>query len=326
MQSANKPTFLIKKPPLIVLVGPTAVGKTETAIQLAIRMDAEIISADSRLFYKGMDIGTAKPTLSERARVPHHLIDVTNPDKLWSLATFKKAVTQTIKNIHARNHLPLLVGGTGQYIYSILEGWNIPEVKPDAALRQALENWGQQITPSGLHQRLAVLDIKAAQSIDPSNVRRTIRALEVILTTGRLFSEQKTRSTKPYHALVLGLTRPREELYQRIDDRIQNMIQDGLVEEVQKLLEQGYPPNLPTLSAIGYRQIISYIHNEITLDEAIQLMKRQTRIFVRRQANWFKIDDPDIHWVNANLNAVDILEAIISDWLKNSGTVANHQL
>jgi tRNA dimethylallyltransferase len=255
------------------------------------------------------------PTLSDRLRVPHHLIDVANPDETWSLATFKNAALQIIESIHARRRLPILVGGTGQYIYSILEGWDIPEVKPDAALRQALERWGKEITADGLHQRLAVLDRKAAQSIDPNNVRRTIRAIEVILTTGMPFSTQKTRSASPYRTLILGLTRPRAELYQRIDERIQAMIEAGLVEEVRQLLDQGYSPNLPTLSAIGYRQILSYLQGEISLEEAIQLVKRQTRIFVRRQANWFKIDDPDIHWVNAGLDAVDSLEVISVNWL-----------
>lgn len=318
MQSANKHSPQTKNPALIALVGPTAVGKTEISIQLAIRIDAEIISADSRLFYKGMDIGTAKPTLFERARIPHHLIDVANPDDTWSLATFKNAVGQAITDIHSRNRLPLLVGGTGQYIYSVLEGWDIPEVRPNVTLRKALEHWGQQITPTGLHQRLAVLDPKAAQSIDPNNVRRTIRALEVLLSTGKRFSEQRTRSAAPYHALILGLSRPRQELYERIDERIQVMLQEGLINEVDLLLKQGYSPDLPTLSAIGYRQIILYLNNKITLEEAIRLIKRQTRIFVRRQANWFKMDDPNIHWVNAGPEAVNYLETIVREWQVNN--------
>ena len=304
-----------RKPPLVTLVGPTGVGKTETAIQLAIRLDAEIVSADSRLFYRGLDIGTAKPTFSERNRVPHHLVDVADPDEPWSLATYKQAAALAIHSIHTRNHLPILVGGTGQYINAIIEGWDIPEVSPNPSLRRILERWEQQISPYGLHQRLAVLDPKAAQTIDPLNVRRTIRALEVILTTGRQFSEQKTRSETPYRTLQLGLILPRQVLYERIDERFQMMLEAGLVNEIKNLLRQGYSPDLPTLSAIGYRQIIAYLQNEITLDEAIRQVKRQTRIFVRRQANWFKLDDPNIHWVNAGQGAVDQLEAIVRSWI-----------
>jgi len=304
-----------RKPPLVTLVGPTGVGKTETAIQLAIRLDAEIVSADSRLFYRGLDIGTAKPTFSERNRVPHHLVDVADPDEPWSLATYKQAAALAIDSIHTRNHLPILVGGTGQYINAIIEGWDIPEVSPNPSLRGILERWEQQISPYGLHQRLAVLDPKAAQTIDPLNVRRTIRALEVILTTGRQFSEQKTRSETPYRTLQLGLILPRQVLYERIDERFQMMLEAGLVNEIKNLLRQGYSPDLPTLSAIGYRQIIAYLQNAITLDEAIRQVKRQTRIFVRRQANWFKLDDPNIHWVNAGQGAVDQLEAIVRSWI-----------
>jgi tRNA dimethylallyltransferase len=301
--------------PLIILVGPTAVGKTETAIRLAERLEAEIVSADSRLFYIGMDIGTAKPTLAERARVPHHLIDVARPDEPWSLTVFQKAATAAIESIFRRGRVPLLVGGTGQYIHAILEGWEIPKAAPDPRLRQALEKWSRRVTPSGLHQRLAVLDPKAAQSIDPQNLRRTVRALEVILSTGMPFSQQKSRSGNPYQTLMLGLYLPRQELYRRIDERIDKMLQAGLVQEVQDLLAKGYSPNLPTFSAIGYRQIILFLRGEKSLEEAVRLIKQQTRVFVRRQANWFKTSDSRIHWMDAGPEAVDQFETLARDWL-----------
>lgn len=304
-----------RRPPVAAIVGPTGVGKTALAIQLAQRLEAEVVSADSRLLYRGMDIGTAKPTLAERAGVSHHLIDVAEPDQVWSLAQYLSAARRVIEDIHRRGRLPLLVGGTGQYLRSLSEGWSPPEAAPLPHLRLALENWARQITPAGLHQRLGVIDPAAAGRIDPRNLRRTVRALEVIFSTGRRFSEQRSRSQPPYRMLQLGLTLPRPELYQRIDARIEQMIAAGLVEEVAALLERGYSPELPTFSAIGYREISAYLQGEISLEEAVRLMKRQTRIFVRRQANWFRLDDPNIHWFNADENPLDKMEAVIRRWL-----------
>ncbi len=301
--------------PLIVILGPTAVGKTELSIQLAERLNGEIISADSRLFYRGMDIGTAKPSLTEQARVPHYLIDVADPDEVWSLAKFQRQAYLSINNIHSRAKIPFLVGGTGQYVKAVYEGWDIPEVKPDRLLRKALENWAVDIGSLGLYQRLKVLDPAAAERIDPANLRRTIRALEVILHTGKLFSTQKRRSGSPYRTLLLGLTRPRPELYARVDERIQLMLDQGLLTEVQTLIAAGYSPDLPPMSAIGYRQMIQHLHGEISLEEAVMLMKRITRQFVRRQANWFKIDDPDIHWFAAESEPIAEMENCIRQFL-----------
>jgi tRNA dimethylallyltransferase len=302
-------------PRLIVILGPTAVGKTEIAICLAERLDGEIVSADSRLFYRGMDIGTAKPSVEERARVPHHLIDIAAPDQIWSLALFQRVAHQVIREIHARGHLPFLVGGTGQYIRAVVEGWRIPPAPPDPRLRQALERWAEEIGAQGLHQRLAILDPKAAEQIDYRNLRRTVRALEVILRTGQPFSSQRLRHTSPYQTLLLGLRRPRAELYARVDARIEAMIAGGFEEEVRALLQKGYSPDLPTLSAIGYREMIAYLKGEMSLDEAKTLMKRRTRQFIRRQANWFRQDDSRIQWFTVNENIVDELERAIRKWL-----------
>ena len=298
MQSTSYSTD--NQPPLVAIVGPTAAGKTEVAIQLAERLDGEIVSADSRLFYRGMDIGTAKPTPAERGRVPHHLVDVADPDEIWSLATFQERACQAIAGIHARRRLPFLVGGTGQYFRAVTQGWAVPPVSPNPRLRAALEAWAEQVGKDGLHARLAVLDPPAAASIDPRNLRRTVRALEVILSTGGRFSQQRQRRTAPYRLLALGLTRPRPELYARIDARVDAMLQAGLVDEVRRLLDMGYSPDLPTLSAIGYREVIAYLRGEISLDEVGAQIKRHTHLLVRRQANWFKPDDPDIHWFVAN--------------------------
>lgn len=315
MQSPNQAS----RPPLVVILGPTAVGKTELSLQLAERLGGEIISADSRLFYRGMDIGTAKPTPEERRRVPHHMIDIADPDRTWSLAQFQQETLKIIPQILQRGNLPMLVGGSGQYIRAILEGWQIPESRPDPQLRQALDAWAGEIGGEGLHARLAVLDPGAAAKIDPRNVRRTVRALEVIFHTGRRFSDQRRRGPSPYRNLQIGLMRPRAALYERIDNRIDAMITAGLVEEVRGLLARGYPPDLPTLSAIGYREIIAHLNGEISLEEAVIQIRRATRTFVRRQANWFKMDDPHIHWFQVEQGVRQQIENRISNWLAAAG-------
>jgi tRNA dimethylallyltransferase len=300
--------------PLVVILGPTASGKTDLSIRLAQEFKGEIISADSRLFYRGMDIGTAKPSLAERAGVPHHLIDVADPDEIWSLAVFQQKANQTIHEVNERGHLAFLVGGTGQFIRAVVEGWRMPAVEPNSLLRSVLSRWADDIGAQAIHARLAVLDPAAAATIDYTNVRRTVRALEVIFSTGRRFSEQKETGHKLYRSLLIGLTCPRPELYQRIDERIYKMIDSGLVNEVRDLLGKGYSPTLPTMSAIGYGEILAYLHDDISLEEAVILMKRRTREFVRRQANWFKADDPDIHWYQSEPNPVQEVAQLIMEW------------
>jgi tRNA dimethylallyltransferase len=297
MSSLNP--FPIPHLPLIVIVGPTAVGKTEVSIQLAERLGGEIVSADSRLFYRGMDIGTAKPTPQERRSVPHHLIDVADPASTWSLALFQQAAAQAIAAIHARRRLPMLVGGTGQYIHAVTYGWTPPVTRPDAQLRAELEARAGQEGYLALHAELEKLDPAAAEKIDPRNLRRTIRALEVIRLTGRKFSEQRGITESPYRLLTIGLTRPRPELYARVDARIEAMFSAGLLDEVQRLLDSGCSPDLPTMSAIGYRECVQVLKGTMTVEQAKVEMRRLTRIFVRRQANWFKLADPSIHWFEA---------------------------
>jgi tRNA dimethylallyltransferase len=306
--------------PLIVILGPTAVGKSEFALSLAERLNGEIISADSRLFYRGMDIGTAKPTPQERARVPHHLIDVANPDETWSLGRFQQEARAAIEAVYRRGRLPFLVGGTGQYLRAVIEGWDPPRVEGEARLRQILEDLARAHgEPQGtywLHQKLQRIDPLAASRIDPRNLRRTIRALEVILLTGRRFSEQRTQRESPYDLLLIGLRRPRPELYARIDARIEAMFQAGLLEETRRLLQQGYSPDLPALSAIGYRECIAVLQGRLSLEEAKAQMKRATRRYVRHQANWFKENDPRIHWIEAGApDALDQAEQLIRSWL-----------
>lgn len=303
-----------KKPPLVLITGPTAVGKTETAIRLAERLDGEIVSADSRQLYRGMDIGTAKPTPAELARAPHHLIDVADPDENWSLSVFQEAAREAIAGIHARGKLPLLVGGTGQYVRAVVEGWQPPRTEPDPRLRAALEAWAAETGSEELHRRLRQLDPEAAGNIDYRNLRRTVRALEVILTTGRRFSDQRRQGPSPYRLLTLGLNRPRPELYARVDRRIEAMIEQGLVDEVRRLLAI-YPPDLPAFSAIGYREIVDHLLGQISLDEAVIRIKHNTRVFIRRQANWFKPGDPAIHWFEAGEDHLELMINLVQRWL-----------
>ena len=309
------------KLPLILIVGPTAVGKTEIAIQLAEGLNGEIVSADSRLFYRGMDIGTAKPTPEEQRRVPQHLIDIANPDEIISLAVFQQKAREAISAIHTRNKIPLLVGGTGQYIRAVTEEWTPPQVKPDERLRVELERKKEERGIYWLYEALKRLDPGAAEKIDPRNYRRTIRALEVILTTGRKFSEQRGQGESPYHLIAIGLTRPRAELYERVDRRIEAMFANGFLNEVKELLARGYDSSLPTMSAIGYRDCIRVIRGELNLDQAKAEMRRLTRIFVRRQANWFKESDPSIKWFKVEPGVVDIVETHIRKSLRDHSSM-----
>lgn len=305
--------------PLIVIVGPTASGKTEISIRLAERLNGEIVSADSRLFYRGMDIGTAKPGPEERARVPHHLIDIADPDETWNLALFQRAATAAIAEIHARGRLPFLVGGTGQYIRAVTHGWAPPPAAPNPRLRSVLERLARERGPYWLHENLARLDSPAAQSIDPRNVRRTIRALEVILSTGLPFSAQRRRLTSPYNLFIVGLTWPRPMLYARIDARIEAMFANGLLEETRRLLAQGYSPELPSMSAIGYRQCVAVLQGQLSVEEAKAQMRRLTRAFVRRQANWFKAGDPTIQWFSLDRTPLETIEEAVHAFLTAQG-------
>jgi len=293
-------------PPLVLVVGPTAVGKTAVAVRLAQLLNGEIISADSRLFYRGMDIGTAKPTPREQQQVPHHLVDIVDPDETLSLAVFQQRTRQVIADVQGRARLPVLVGGTGQYVRAVTEGWKPPEVKPDPQLRAELEKLSAQRGAAWLHARLEALDPQAAAAIDARNERRTVRALEVILTSGRKFSEQRTRGESLYHVITVGLIRPRAELYARIDARIESMFAAGLLDEVRGLMRRGYGAELPAMSAIGYRECVQVVRGEITVEQAKAEMCRATRIYVRRQANWFKASDPNIRWFNAGEPQVEL--------------------
>jgi tRNA dimethylallyltransferase len=275
-------------PPLIAIVGPTAVGKTAMGIEMAQRIGGEIVSADSRQVYRLMDIGTAKPSEAERAAVPHHLIDVVDPDEPFSLAVYQEMALHAIADITARARVPLLVGGTGQYLAAVLQGWNIPRVPPQPELRQRLEREAQERGVLALHAQLTQLDPQAADAIEPTNLRRTIRALEVFHVTGQPISAQQTRNPIPYHITTHWLRLPTSELYQRIDQRVDAMMQAGLLEEVAGLLERGYGWHLSSMFSLGYVQFRPYFEGTSSLDECVQRLKYDTHGFARRQKNWFR--------------------------------------
>ena len=285
---------------LVAVVGPTATGKTDLALRLALAFEGEIIGADSRQVYRRMDVGTAKPTAEQRARAPHWLVDVVDPDEEFGLARYLDLVQAALNDVWSRGRLPFLVGGTGQYVWALLEGWQVPRVGPDWALRRELGERAQREGPEALHAEVAALDPEAARRLDPRNVRRVVRALEVMRRTGRLFSACRTRQPPNFAWLALGLDLPSEELYRRIDARVNAMIEAGFVEEVRGLLARGYPPDLPAMSGIGYRQVRQYVAGELSLDEAVARIKTETHRLARKQRNWFRRDDRRIHWLDAS--------------------------
>ncbi|HEY72027.1 MAG: tRNA (adenosine(37)-N6)-dimethylallyltransferase MiaA [Chloroflexi bacterium] len=304
---------------LLALVGPTAVGKTALSLHLAERLDGEIVSADSRLLYRGMDVGTAKPTPKERARVPHHLIDIAAPDETVGLAEFQEQAYAAIDDIHARDKLPLLVGGTGQYVRAVVEGWRIPRVSPDYDLRAELEAQAEREGAGALHDWLARLDPVAARRIHPHNVRRIVRALEVCTVTGRPISEQQGKRPPPYRILQIGLTMEREALYARADRRTEAMMDAGLAGEVRQLVEAGYRWELPAMSGLGYVQFKPHFEEEMSLEEVAVEIKGATHSFIRRQYNWFSLDDPAIRWFDVTETTAAKIEAVVREWLGKQG-------
>ena len=273
---------------LTAIVGPTAVGKTALAVALAQQLGAEIVSADSRQLYRLMDLGTAKPTPAERAAAPHHLLDLCDPDQPFSLAAYQELATQAIAAIVTRGRPPLLVGGTGQYLAAVLEGWQVPRVAPQPELRASLERAAAEHGAAALHARLAAVDPAAATQIAPSNVRRVIRALEVYSVTGVPISAQQTREPPPYAIRTLWLTRPREELYARADARADAMVAAGLADEVADLRRRGYGWELPSMSSLGYIQLRPFLEGEATLAACVERLKFDTHSFIRRQEAWFR--------------------------------------
>jgi len=301
---------------IAAIVGPTGIGKSRLAIHLARKFGGEIVGADSRQVYRHMDIGTAKPDPEERAHIRHHLIDIVDPNQDFSLAQYQALAFDAIREIHGRDKLPVLAGGSGLYVRAVLEGWQLPEAKPDSELRRCLEKKAADIGYQGLYEELTRVDPAAAQKIDPRNVRRVIRALEVHHQTDTASSQLQNKKTMPYRSLVIGLTAERKELYRRIDKRVDDMIGQGLVAEVEKLVNMGYDFNLPAMSGIGYKQIALFLRGEISLEDAVQQIKYETHRFVRHQYAWFRLNDAQIHWFDiAQIRETEI-EVLVSRFLE----------
>ena len=302
---------------LIAIVGPTGIGKTKLAIRLALRFNGEIINADSRQIYRHMDIGTAKPSKEELRTVPHHLVDIIEPNLEFSLPEYQKLANDAINEIQSRDILPFLVGGSGLYVWAVLEGWVVPKVAPDGTFRRALEKKAEIGQGAELYQELQRIDPAAAEKIDPHNVRRVIRALEVNKLTDSTFSQLQKKQPPSFQSLIIGLTANRTELYRRADQRVDNMIKQGFVEEVKTLLKMGYSLNLPAMSSIGYREIGQYIQGEMTLDEAVYKIKTGTHRFIRHQYAWFRLKDERIKWFDAEKMAEEEVDTVVQDFIKN---------
>jgi tRNA dimethylallyltransferase len=306
---------------VIIILGPTGVGKTGLSLILADKLKTEIISADSMLVYRNMDIGTAKPSNSELDSVKHHLINILNPDEKFSAGLFKERATEIIDKLHESGKVPLIAGGTGLYIRSLTQGL-FEGPGADESLRNELKEEEKEHGPGHLYNRLLKVDPEAAGKIKPNDFRRIIRALEVSINSKRGISDCRSASTFPmqYNFIKIGLTRDRKELYTMINNRVDAMMEHGLLEETRRLLEMN--PNNTALQALGYKEMALYVHGEIDLEEAVRLTKKRTRMYAKRQFTWFK-KEPDIHWVDITgvmdhndifektINNVDILKKII---------------
>ena len=285
---------------MLAVVGPTASGKSELALAVAADLGAEIVSVDSALVYRGMDIGTDKPSAEALARVPHHLVDVVDPSHTMTVAEFQERARAAIADILGRGRIPLLVGGSGLYFRAVVDALEFPGTAPD--IRARLESEAEDVGGEALFDRLSSLDPAAAVRMEPANVRRTVRALEVIELTGRPFSSFRTAWDEPrslYRLTVAGLTHPRPELGRRIDARVDAQIERGLVEEVRHLVEAGFRSSLTSVQAIGYAQVLAHLDGETSLEEAVEEIERRTRRYARRQLSWFRAD-PRVEWFESD--------------------------
>ncbi len=305
------------EPVVLAIVGPTAVGKSAVAVRLARQIDGEIINADSRQVYRGFDIGAGIPGEDERGGVPHHLYGFSEPDDDFSLGRFLDAATFAIDDIHGRGKTPIIVGGTGQYVWALVEGWNVPEVAPNPELRTELMERAEREGRAALHTELARHDPAAADLIHPNNLIRTVRALEVVLTTGRPFSEQRTKTPPPWNVRIAGLTMERPALDERIERRVDIQLAVGWVDEVRALLAAGYSPSLSSFRSIGYREIAAHIEGRMPADEMRQAIVSKTWRFARSQFGWFRAGDERIAWVDVTSQPplTDTAEAL-ADLLK----------
>ncbi len=300
---------------LIAIVGPTGTGKSRLGVHLAQLFGGEIVSADSRQIYRHMDIGTAKPAPDQLALVPHHLINIIDPSQDFSQSEYQEMAYRAINDIQQRRRLPLLVGGSGLYVWSVLEGWRIPRVPPDPAFRNSLEEKTARLGGDELYYELKRLDPLAAERIDRHNIRRLIRALEVHRDATAPFPQLQNKVAPPFTMLIIGLTANRKELYRQVDLRVDRMIENGLVEEMKKLPDMGYSLDLPAMSGIGYRQIGMFLRDELTLEAAVQKIKSETHRLIRHQYNWFRLTDRRIKWFDIQVRIEPEVENLVADFI-----------
>ncbi len=303
---------------LVAVVGPTAVGKSKLGIAIAKHFNGEIVNADSRQIYKLMDIGTAKPGREEREQIKHYMLDIIKPDQPYSLSLYQQASLSCISDIQDMGKLPVLVGGSGQYVWSVLEGWSIPAVAPNAAFRERMMSRAESDGVDTLYRELEVIDPATAAGMLPNNLRRIIRALEIYDKTGKLPSSLRAKKGLPYPALIIGLTDEREHLYGLIDSRIERMIEAGFVEEVKNLLDMGYRRELPSMSSLGYGQIADHLAGRMGLQEAVQAIKYETHRFARNQYAWFRPSDGRISWFESGDGLEDRAMEEIREFLQTA--------
>ena len=314
---------------ILFIAGPTGVGKTDLAIALATRFNGEIIGADSRQVYRHMNIGTAKPTRLQRSQAPHHLLDILDPGQNFDVATFLSMAREAVEDISRRSALPIAAGGTGQYIWALHGGWEVPQPPPDPIFREAKTLEAEQRGAGVLHDELKAIDPQRASQIHPNNVRRVIRALEIHHATQIPPSQVAERLGDRPNSLVIGLTMERQALYRRIDDRVDAMMAAGFLDEVRGLAEMGFELGKGPFSSPGYRELGLFLGGELTLEEAVQRTKTQTHRLVRRQYSWFKLDDPRIEWLDAAgvdlvQQASDLVDRFL-DATDPCDTIAQHQ-
>ncbi len=300
------------KPRVIVIVGPTASGKTSTSIEIAKELNGEIISADSMQIYKEMNIGTAKPSMEERDGITHYLMDIILPDELYNVTMYKKMAEAAIEEILAKGKLPIIVGGTGLYVSTLINGIEFSEVKEDAEYRKEMQALAESKGPNYIHDMLREVDPVAADNIDMNNIRRVIRALEIYKVTGKTKTQLDEESKKEikYDYMVYGIETPREKLYERINLRVDKMLEEGLIEEVKSLLEK-YELSKTALQGLGYKEVKAYLEEQITYDEMVEILKMETRRYAKRQLTWFRKEE-QIKWYSLD----EITERILEDYKK----------
>lgn len=310
---------------LVVIVGPTAVGKTALSIEMAKKFNGEIISGDSMQIYRGLDIGTAKITAEEMQGIPHHMIDIIEPDDTFSVRDFQQMVKKLITKINENGRLPILVGGTGLYITSVIRNYQFTTIGSDASFRKRMEQFADENGNVALHKKLADIDPKSSKQIHPNNRRKVIRALEIVNITGKTLDEiqaEHSEGESDYELILIGLTLPRDELYRRINERVDVMIEKGLIQEAYSLYKQNIR-NTQSVQAIGYKELFLYFDNELTKDEAIELLKRNSRRYAKRQMTWFK-NKLDLQWFDMSGNQNEKMEQIMAYVAGKLNEIENH--